>query len=90
MNNADEAMVQRNIELSAEFSRYLFEHPEIEAALPKGAEIVFLPDFDVDLCAYNSQLGREMEARGERVVSVLVGPLREKIISRIESIAVQV
>jgi len=23
-------MIERNIELSAEFSRYLFEHPELE------------------------------------------------------------
>jgi hypothetical protein len=29
----NEEMTQKNIELSAEFSRYLFEHPEVEATL---------------------------------------------------------
>jgi len=26
----EKEMIERNIELSAEFSRYLFEHPELE------------------------------------------------------------
>jgi hypothetical protein len=59
-------MTQRNIELSAEFSRYLFEHPETEHALPRDAEIVLLPDFDPELLEHNRELGRGMEARGEK------------------------
>jgi len=81
-------MVQKNIQLSAEFSRYLFEHPEIESLLPRDAEIVLLPDFDAKLRAYNRKLGREMEERGEKVVYVRVGSLRPKTMSRIESVAV--
>ncbi|MEK7296854.1 MAG: DUF5647 family protein [Planctomycetota bacterium] len=42
----EKEMVERNIELSAEFSRYLFEHPEIEATIPIDAEIILLPEFD--------------------------------------------
>jgi len=90
MKIPDEDMVQKNIELSTEFSRYLFEHPEIESTLPRDAEIVLLPDFDTRLCAYNRKLGRAMEARGEKVVYVRVGQLGPKTISRIESIAVQI
>jgi len=30
-------MIERNIELSTEFSRYIFEHPEIEAKIPIDA-----------------------------------------------------
>ena len=90
MKKTDEDLVQKNIELSMEFSRYLFEHPEIESDLPRDAEVVLLPDFDTKLRAHNTELGRAMEARGEKVVYVRVGQLRPKTISRIESVAVQV
>ena len=38
-------MIERNIEFSPEFSRYLFEHSEIEK-LPMESEIILLPEFD--------------------------------------------
>ena len=51
MNNVKEEkkLIERNIELSTEFIRYLFEHPELEKEIPPGVEIVFLPDFDPEL-----------------------------------------
>lgn len=88
MKKKNEDMVQKNIELSTEFSRYLFEHPEIESMLPRDAEIVLIPDFDTKLRAHNKKLGRVMEARGEKVVYIRVGRLRPKTISRIESVAI--
>ena len=36
----EKEMIERNIELSAEFSRYLFEHPEIEEEIPKTLSII--------------------------------------------------
>jgi len=84
----NEEMTQKNIELSAEFSRYLFEHPEVEATLPADAEIVLLQEMDAELSVYNQTIGREMEARGEKVVYVRLGRLRPKVMSRIESLAV--
>ena len=90
MKKANEDMVQKNIELSTEFSRYLFEHPEFESMLAHDGEIVLLPEFDIKLRAYNKKLGRAMEARGEKVVYIRVGRLRPKTISRIESLAVGV
>ncbi|MFH1968746.1 MAG: DUF5647 family protein [Verrucomicrobiota bacterium] len=62
----NEEMTQKNIELSAEFSRYLFEHPEVEATLPADAEVVLLPEMDAELSAYNQAMGREMEAQDEK------------------------
>ena len=44
--NEGKKLIERNIELSAEFSRYLFEHPEIEEQIPMDAEIILLPEFD--------------------------------------------
>ena len=45
----EKEMIERNVELSAEFSRYLFEHPEIEENIPMEAEIILLPEFDQEL-----------------------------------------
>ncbi len=80
----------KNIEISAEFSRYLFEHPEIESSLPRDADVVLLPEFDAELRAHNEALGRAMEAQGEKVAYVRVGRMRPKSLSRIESLAVGV
>jgi hypothetical protein len=88
--NTEDRMTEKNIELSAEFSRYLFEHPEIESALPMDAEVVLLPEFDPPLRAYNEQLGRTMEEQGDKVAYVRVGHMRPKSLSRIESLAVGV
>ena len=83
--NAD-TMVMRNLDLSAEFSRYLFEHPEFEDKLYPDAEIVLLPEYDNDLRAYNEEIGRQMEANGERVLYVKVGGLRSRTLSRLEDV----
>lgn len=84
----NEEMTRKNIELSAEFSRYLFEHPDVEATLPADAEVVLLQEMDAELSAYNQTMGREMEAPDEEVVYVRLGRLRPKVMSRIESLAV--
>ena len=84
----DEGMAQKNIEISVELSRYLFEHPEFEATLPAEAEIILLPELDSQLSEYNQALGREIDARGEKVVYIRLGLLRPKALSRIESLAI--
>ena len=38
--------IGKNIELSTEFSRYLFKNPDFEKKIPLGAEIILLPEFD--------------------------------------------
>jgi hypothetical protein len=47
--------------LSAEFSRYLFEHPEMEERIPKEAEIILLPEFDDELKEPNLYLMKTMD-----------------------------
>jgi hypothetical protein len=64
----EKEMIERNIELSAELSRYLFEHPEIEEKIPADVEIILLPEFDEELKEFNLRLGKEIEANGSRVV----------------------
>ena len=85
MINEDE-MVKRNIELSAEFSRYLFEHPDIEKKVPLDADIIFLPEFDNELKDYNLKLGKQIESESEKVFYITIKNLRPKKLSRINKI----
>jgi hypothetical protein len=82
-------MIELNIELSAEFSRYLFEHPEIEERIPVDAEIILLPDFDRELKEYNFQLGRNIENEGGKVFYISIKQIRPKALSRIEKIELE-
>ena len=83
-------MIERNIELSAEFSRYLFDHPELGKNIPTDSEIVFLPDFDDDLKSFNIELGKMLQESGTPVVYIKIKKLRPKILSRMEGVSVQV
>ena len=87
--NKEKEMIERNIELSAEFSRYLFEHPEIEAKIPVGAEIVILPEFDSELKEFNLKLGKNIEAEGGKVSYVIIKNIRPKTLSRIDKIELE-
>jgi hypothetical protein len=82
-------MIERNIELSAEFSRYLFEHPELEEKIPIGAEIVLLPEFDKELKEYNLGLGRNIESEDGKVVYIAIKSMRPKLLSRIEKVELE-
>lgn len=87
---SEDAIIERNIELSGEFSRYLFDHPELEAEIPPGAEIIFLTEYDVELRAYNQNLGKAIEADGGEVVYVDIKAIRPKIFSRIQGLELRV
>jgi len=85
----EKEMIEKNIELSAEFSRFLFEHPEFGKKIPLGAEIILLPEFDLDLKKFNLELGKKLEANGVKVVYVKIEKLKPKILSRIEGVSLQ-
>lgn len=82
----EKEMIERNLELSSEFSRYLFEHPEIEEKIPINAEIILLPEFDIGLKEYNLKLGRDIESGGDKVIYISIKKVRPKTLSRIEEI----
>ena len=85
----EKEMIERNIELSSEFSRYLFEHPEIEDKVPVEAEIILLPEFDEGLKKYNLKLGRDIVASGGKVIYISIKKIRPKTLSRIEEIELE-
>ncbi|MCL6446971.1 MAG: hypothetical protein K6U04_02290 [Armatimonadetes bacterium] len=83
----EKEMIEKNIELSTEFSRYLFEHPELEEKIPAGAEIVLLPEFDAELRDFNLQIGKKIEAEGNKVIYIRIASLKPKIFSRLEGVS---
>jgi hypothetical protein len=85
----EKEMVERNIELSAEFSRFLFEHPEIEEKLSIDAEVVLLPEFDKELKEFNLELGKNIEKEGGKVIYISIKEIRPKTLSRIEKIELE-
>jgi hypothetical protein len=84
--NKEKEMIERNIELSAEFSRYLFDHPEMEEKIPVDAEVVLLPEFDQELKEFNIILGKNIETEGGKVVYISIKEIRPKMMSRIDKI----
>jgi hypothetical protein len=87
--NKEKEMVERNIELSAEFSRYIFDHPEIEKKIPFDAEVILLPEYDRELREFNLQLGKNIESEGEKVIYISIKEVRPKTFSRIEKIELE-
>jgi len=84
-----EKMIEKNIELSAELSRFLFEHPEFEKKIPVEAEIILLPEFDLGLKRFNFEMGKKLEASGVKVIYVKIERLRSRMLSRIDGVKLE-
>jgi hypothetical protein len=57
----DSKLIENNLELSFEFTRYLLAHPEMDERIPKGAQVVLLPDCDERLaltCGFLTSSGK--------------------------------
>ncbi len=82
-------VVAQKMTLSFEFSRYLLDHPEIEAQVPEGACVVRLPEEDQELCDYNRRIGEEKRAAGQPIVYVGLSSLLPEQRSRITGVRVE-
>ncbi len=65
-------MIEKNVELSFEFMRYLLAHPELEKRIPKGAQVVLLPDYDERLKRFNLRNSKRQREKGQPVVYVRI------------------
>ncbi len=50
------AIVERNLDLTAEVMRFIVAHPEVLAQLPADFRLVLLPDNEPELARYNLDL----------------------------------
>jgi hypothetical protein len=89
MNARDEAFFEKNSELSIEFSRYVLEHPELEASLTEDHLLVFLPQYDGELMDFNMRMAKDMEREGGKIVYVRVRQLSPKVPSRLIGVEVE-
>lgn len=68
-------LVEKNLELSFEFTRYLLDHPELERKIPKGAQVVLLPDYDEELKRFNLKNSRRRQEEDQPVIYVRIKKL---------------
>jgi len=66
----DANLVEKNLELSFEFTRYLLSHPDLEEQIPKGAQVILLPDYDEELKRFNLKSAQRQREKDQPVVYV--------------------
>ncbi len=63
-------IAKKNLDLHAEWMRYLFEHPEAMDQIPEGAQVVILPTDDPPLAQENTKTLTDAKRRGIPIVVV--------------------
>jgi len=76
-------MVKKNLDLHAEFMRYAFQNPDVLDKIPKGAQLVILPEDDKELYEENLKILDDLKSRGLPVIIVKM-PTPKPIIHQIE------
>ena len=87
MNNDE--IIDRNLEQHGRFMLYVLEHPELLDLVPDGAELIFLPTDDPELCRINLHAAKEKKARGGQVAYLRISVMpevREVMVPKVELI----
>ncbi len=63
-------IIKHNLDLLNEFMKIAFDQPEILDKIPKGSELVILPENDPGLYAANLKIKQLLEGKGKKVVVV--------------------
>lgn len=63
-------LVKKNLELHAEWMKYLFQHPEVLDEIPAGAQVVILPDNEPELAKENSKIIQKLKTEKLPIVIV--------------------
>ncbi len=69
--------------LAAEFDRYVVEHPEFAAKIPKNAQVVLQVDGDEEYNEWSRQLADRQREAGQSVIYVKVKgliPVKSRLI----------
>ena len=78
--------VKKNLDLHAEWMRYVFDNPDVLDRIPKGAVLVILPEDDPELYAENAKVVEATKKKGVSVVVVRMKTPKPQI-SKIEVVA---
>ena len=72
-------IIKKNLDLHAEWMRYIFEHPDVLDKIPKGAVLVILPEDDRELYEENYKVLVENKEKGIPVFVVTMKTPRPQI-----------
>jgi len=81
-----EALAKKNLDLHAEWMRYVFDNPDVLDRIPKGAVLVILPEDDPEVSAENTKVIEASRSKGLTVVVVKMKTPKPQI-SAIEVVA---
>ncbi len=79
-------IIKKNLDLHAEWMKYVFEHPDVLDRIPKGAVLVILPEDERELYDENYKVLSENKEKGIPVFVVTMKTPRP-LITNIEVIA---
>jgi hypothetical protein len=79
---SNSTIVERNIQLTGEITRYFLQNPTVLEQLPAQFELILLPEDDPALVQYSLRLLHDAAGDGDPVVFVRIAssqrPLREQ------------
>jgi hypothetical protein len=71
---------RRNDELFALFIRQVLDNPTMTRKIPKGAEVIFLPENDPELYQANLELGKHVRTKeGKHVAFIKITLIPQKM-----------
>ena len=79
-------MFNKNLDLHAEWMKYVFDNPDVLDRIPKGAALVLLPEDDKDLYEENFKILEKNRKNGIAVFAVTLKTPKPQI-TNIEIIA---
>ena len=65
-------LVEKNLELTTEFSRYVLEHPDVAKRIPNDAIVVILPEYDQELAEKNLKMAKARKGKNQPMVLVRI------------------
>ncbi len=78
----------RNLLIGAEFDKFVIEHPEVLDKIPDGAQLIFLPEYDPELCAENLKLSKSVTETKKPIIYIKLNKLSPQR-SRIKQVTIE-
>ena len=85
MTAAERKLTEKNLDLIFEFEKYVLEHPEITAKIPRGAVVFMKVAGDEKFNRWSKRKAKKQAKKGVSRISVTVKKLRP-VHSRIEGL----
>ena len=88
MTAAERKLTEKNLDLIFEFEKYVLEHPEITAKIPRDAVVFMKVAGDEKFNRWSERKAKKQAKKGDPLISVTVKKMRP-VQSRIEGLALE-